>query len=63
MEIFPPVIPARIRATKRSVSDWAMPISANPTAVPAMLISKTGRRPNRSDSLPRIGVKMICMPE
>ena len=50
-----------ISATNSSASESANPSINSDSAVPAIVQSRIGRRPKRSDRPPQIGANVICI--
>ena len=63
VEMLPPDRPSITREANSTTNDPANPNNRYPTAEPASDSSSTGRRPQRSDSRPRIGANRNCMIE
>ena len=61
MEKLAAVSPFRTRPTNSHCSVGAKAMNRKSTARPKLEISRIGRRPNRSDIIPRIGPTMNCI--
>jgi len=59
--MFAPERPSMTRERNNSQSVSAKPSRMKPANVPIWLTTKTGLRPKRSDSRPRIGAPMNCI--
>ena len=60
-EMLPPVMPSSMRLANSIQSEFAKPSMSSAPAVPAMLRSRTGLRPQTSERRPRNGAAMTCI--